>query len=269
MADLFERIEIDQIASHFSRHGFAVVEDIAGPDCVRTLRDVYDGMVDGTIPCPGTDRKLGGLTRQIMMPHFHHPAFLESEGFRNAELIAARLLETESPYFAYSMLIYKPPGHPHITPWHCDLSYAGKPQTPAGATALNNSAVQFWLALNDVDEDMGCMEFIPGVQDNPMPKHFVYSGDPNDEGRLLAMTDPENQLDLTTRVKCPVRAGSATIHGYTTPHFTDINQSGTRGRRAFILTFVNPETFKLPEGERKLSAKKLDLETYKAAIEQF
>lgn len=246
-SELLDCVDTEAIAEHFEAHGFAIAEDIAGPDCVATLRDVFDKMLDGTIACPGTDRELGGLTRQIMMPHLHHPAFQESEGFQNARQIATRLLGTDEPAFVYSMLIYKPPGHPHTTPWHSDLAYAGRPQTPPGVVVPNNSAVQFWLALNDVDETMGCMEFIPDVQDEPMPEHFVFSGDPDDEGRLLAMTDPENQLDLSTAVTCPLREGSATIHGYTTPHYTGPNRSETEGRRAFIFTFVNPATFVVPE----------------------
>lgn len=242
-SDLFERVDTEAIADHFAAQGFAVAKDIAGPDCIATLKDVFDKMLDGTIPCPGTDRELGGLTRQIMMPHLHHSAFQESEGFHNARDIAARLLGTDEPFFVYSMLIYKPPGHPHTTPWHSDLAYAGRPQTPAGALVPNNAAVQFWLALNDVDRDMGCMEFVPGVHNQPMPEHFVISGNPEDEGRLLAMTDPENQLDLSTAVACPLKAGSATVHGYVTPHYTGPNLSKTDGRRAFIFTFVNPATF--------------------------
>ncbi|MEM6410447.1 MAG: phytanoyl-CoA dioxygenase family protein [Pseudomonadota bacterium] len=241
---LSERFDLSAISSHFAEHGFAIAEDIASPECVQTLRDIFDGMVDGSIPCPGTDRKLGGLTRQIMMPHTHHPAFCESEAFQNAREVACAVLETDKPVFAFSMLIYKPPGHPHTTPWHADLAYAGEPFTPAGAIVPNNSAVQFWLALNDVDDDMGCMEFIPDVQNKPMPEHFVFSGDPTDEGRLLAMTDPKTQLDLSKAIKCPLKAGTATLHGYTTPHYTGPNLSETKGRRAFIFTFLNPAKFK-------------------------
>jgi ectoine hydroxylase-related dioxygenase (phytanoyl-CoA dioxygenase family) len=97
---------------------------------------------------------------------------------------------------------------------------------------------QFWLALDDVDETMGCMEFVPGAHRQPMPEHHVASGDPSDEGRLLAIVDPAAKLDLSLAVKCPLTAGSATVHGYTTPHFTGPNRSA-RGRRAFIFSFAN------------------------------
>ena len=104
----------------------------------------------------------------------------------------------------------------------------------------NNLTIPFWLALDDVDETMGCMEFIPAIQRNPMPEHIVASGEATDDARLLAIRDPESVLDLSTTVKCPLAAGSATIHGYSTPHFTGPNQS-TRQRRAFIFSFARSD----------------------------
>lgn len=232
-----------QIAANFARDGFAVVEDIADAGTLHELRRVYDGMLDGSIPCPGTDRKLGGLTRQIMMPHQHHPSFESNAVLVRARELAKHLLQVDDPEFVFSMLIYKPPGHPHPTPWHQDMAYGGMPVTPAGTALDNNAIVQFWLALDDVDETMGCMEFIPSPAINVMLPHYVASGDPNDEGRLLALAEPERHLDATQAVKCPLRAGSATVHGYTTLHYTGPNQS-MRGRKAYIFSFANSAKLK-------------------------
>jgi len=224
----------------FRRDGFAVVPDLASGELVAELGEAYNQLLDGTIPCAGTDRNLGGLTRQIMLPHLYHPAFASNAAVDNARDLVRTLAEIEDPQFFFSMLIYKPPGHPHVTPWHQDMAYVGKPFTPAGVRCPNDSVLQFWLALDDVDENMGCMEFIPGAFDAPMPPHIVASGDPDDDGRLLAIDQPAKWLDLARAVKCPLSAGSATVHGYATPHFTGPNRS-TRGRRAFIFSFTSQE----------------------------
>ena len=139
----------------------------------------------------------------------------------------------------FSMAIYKPPMHPHETPWHQDMAYAGRPVMRAGTVQPNDAVVQFWVALDNVDEDMGCMEFVPAVQNNPLPEHYVASGDPEDDGRLLAMKDPERFMDLSTKVACPLKAGGATVHGHATPHYTGPNRSKERGRPAFIFSFAN------------------------------
>lgn len=239
--DSFEVTKIDRIVKDFERDGFAVVDALASPDCVNALKAAYDDILEGRVSCGEFDRHLGGITRQIMMPHLCHPAFADNEAIRNAQAIASKLIHRDKPDLMFSMAIYKPPGHPHETPWHQDMAYAGRPATEAGTVLPNDAIAQFWLALDDVDENMGCMEFVPGVFDRPMPEHFVASGEPDDEGRLLAMTDPERDLDLKTKVACPLKAGDATVHGYATPHYTGPNQSRTRGRPAFIFSFANPD----------------------------
>ncbi len=225
-------------AGRFERDGFAVLDALADRATVADLGSVYDDMLSGAVPCPGTDRALGGLTRQIMVPHLHHPIFLDNPAVDEGRRIARDLVRCDDPQFLFSMLIYKPPGHPHETPWHQDMAYARMPFTKGGTVWPGDVVAQFWLALDDVDATMGCMEFIPGAHRQPMPEHHVAAGDPSDEGRLLAIVDPAASLDLDLAISCPLAAGSATVHGYTTPHFTGPNRS-TRGRRAFIFNFAN------------------------------
>ncbi|MEO0883703.1 MAG: phytanoyl-CoA dioxygenase family protein [Pseudomonadota bacterium] len=227
--------------SAFERDGFAVVPQLADAKDVAAMREAYDSILNGTINGGAFDRNLGDITRQIMIPHLIHPAFGDSPVIERARKVAGDLMGRQAPNLFYSMLIYKPPGHPHETPWHQDIAYVGRPFTEAGASVPNNAIVQFWLALDDVDADMGCMEFVPGAHLHPMPAHHVASGDPDDEGRLLATTDPESAYALDEAIVCPLRAGDATVHGYMTPHRTGPNRSEDRDRPAFIFSFAEPE----------------------------
>lgn len=228
------------ISTRFAQDGFAVIDELTDMSTVIALREVYQDMIDGQVACPGTDRMLGGITRQVMLPHVHHPLYADNAAVRAARAIAKELVECDAPEFLFSMLIYKPPGHPHETPWHQDMAYAGKPVTPAGTIMPNKAIAQFWLALDDVDETMGCMEFVPEAQDRPMPEHYVAGGEPDDDGRLLAVRDPAKAWDLSRALRCPLKAGSATVHGYSTPHFTGPNRSD-RPRRAYIFSFAHPQ----------------------------
>ena len=134
--------------------------------------------------------------------------------------------------FFFDMLISKEPGQLNETPWHNDYAYSGVPVAPPGRISALKS-VQFWVALDPVDERNGCMQFIPGSHRLPSPEHFVASGTDDDPGRLLATED----VDPTQAVSCPLPPGGCTVHSTGTLHFTGGNATSDRPRRAYIFNF--------------------------------
>jgi ectoine hydroxylase-related dioxygenase (phytanoyl-CoA dioxygenase family) len=230
------------LRAQFDRDGYLVIDRLVSDATVRQLRDVYDAMIRCEIDCAGTDGKLGDVTRQIMMPSAHSAVFRDNEALDAARKISIELLGVENPVTVFDMLIYKPPGHPHSTPWHQDFAYSSMPYASAGASIPPRYIVQFWLALDDADETTGCMHFIPGVHRQPLLPHIVANGRPDQPGRLLGIDHPERHLDLTAATACPLRAGGCTVHAYGTPHFTPPNISTTRHRRAYIFNFADPRS---------------------------
>jgi hypothetical protein len=223
----------------FWRDGFGVIDRLVDDHEVQRLRMAYDEILDGVVAAPG-DRQLGGITRQVKGPAQAHPVF-----DRNAALDAAIELGTEllgEPVIRfYDMLIFKGPGHPHATPWHQDIGYFGRPVAAPGSPAVLND-LQFWVALDDVDVENGCMHFVPGRHRDGSLEHRVCAGDPDDEGRLIEIASAEDRLDLSAVIACPLRAGGATAHLPGTPHFTPPNTSPDRPRRAYIFNLA-PERF--------------------------
>ncbi len=232
-------------AAKFREDGFLAFERIADPDAIADLRDAYDRFLLGEVDCSKNDRQLGRVTRQIMVPSRYHPVFACNQALENAREISRALLEVDDPEFVFDMLIYKPPGHPAATLWHQDISYARMPFARAGIRIPENAIIQFWVALDDVDEENGCMYFIAGKHREPLLQHYVARGEPTDEARMLAIVEPEKALDLESAVACPLKAGGATVHNYGTPHFTPPNRSSTRQRRAYIFNFANPRWLKI------------------------
>lgn len=230
----------------FRDSGYAVVPSLADDEALAELRGIYDEFLVGSIDCGVNRRQLGGITPQIVNCRLYDPRLLKGPVVEAARVASAELLGCDEAGFLFDMMIYKPPGHPQSTPWHQDLAYFDRPFSPAG-TPNRKGAVQFWLALDDADVENGCMHFLPGLHDQPMLEHCVASGDPNDEGRLLAFTDAVMaSLDLDAAVACPIPAGSATAHGEGTPHYTPPNTSADRPRRAYIMTWVDPTIHPLP-----------------------
>ena len=222
----------DEQVRAWNDDGYLVLDQFLDADTLASLRDAYDEVIDRSVAAAG-DRMLGGITRQVMIPSAAHPAFDRNPAVRDAIRIGRQLFGTEDVRRSFDMLIYKPPGHPHSTPWHQDMAYAKNPTAPAG-THISLESIQLWVALDDADEENGCMHFIPGLHQKPLLEHYVASGDPQDDGRLLAITDPEKQLDLSEVVAAPLRAGGCTMHTQGTPHYTPPNRSTDRPRRAYI-----------------------------------
>ena len=212
--------------------GFLVLERFIDDDTLSTLRGAYDDILSREVEAAG-DRMLGGVTRQVMLPSSAHPAFDRNPVVRKGVHIGRQLFGTKEVSRTFDMLIYKPPGHPHDTPWHQDMAYAGRPVARAGSKIILES-IQFWIPLDDVDLETGCMQFVPGYQVQPLLEHHVASGDPDDDGRLLALVDPPAQVDLSKSVVAEIPAGAATMHSYGTPHYTGPNRSPDRHRRAYI-----------------------------------
>lgn len=220
----------------FHTDGFLRVDALVDAATVASLRVAYDELIEGRADAP-FDRQLGGITRQVMHPSFSHPVFESNAALDAGRAIAAQLYPGRTIGRTFDMLISKPPGHPHETPWHQDFAYKFSPMTHAGAE-IPDGIVQFWLALDDADVENGCMHFLPGRHREPLLEHHVASGDPQDDARLLAISNVERRVDLARAVACPLSAGGCTLHDYGTPHFTPPNCSADRPRRAYIFNFA-------------------------------
>jgi hypothetical protein len=223
----------------FERDGFLKLSDFTSEREIGPIRDVYDAIMDGSIEIAG-DRMLGGVTRQVMNPSNELDGFAENDVLRAGFNVATALLGTADLEKSFEMLIFKPPGHPNPTPWHQDMAYMDHPFAPAGSPIALGS-IQFWVALDDADEENGCMHFAPGFHTRPLLEHRVASGDPLDDSRLLELAHPDRDLSDAPRVACPIRAGGATAHTLGTPHYTPSNESTTRPRRAYIFNIATRE----------------------------
>jgi ectoine hydroxylase-related dioxygenase (phytanoyl-CoA dioxygenase family) len=229
-----------QQQTQFQDEGYTVLPSLVGGEALAGLRQAYDEILRGDVDCGTDDRQLGGITRQVMHPASHHEGIRKNPVWERAHEAASELLACDDAQFVFDMMIFKPAAHPRTTPWHQDLSYYQQPFTPAGVVSPA-ATTTFWVAMDDVDAENGCMHFVPGLHRGPLLPHHVFSGKPTDAGRLLAvMPEAEAGLDLGRAVACPLAAGGATVHTEGTPHFTPANTSADRARRAYITVWMDP-----------------------------
>lgn len=229
-------------ATRFHRDGYLCIDRFLPDDTLAAARTAYDEVISGEVRAR-QDRLLGGLIRQVRSPSTDHPYFVDNDAVTLGRGLAAFLFGGAVDDYGkfYEMLIDKPAGTPHETPWHQDIAYFGRPVAPPGFPSAVPD-LQIWVALDDADADNGCMQFLPRAHGEPCWEHVVAAGDPDDEGRLLRLSD---SMLATATLERPVvgsiPAGGCTVHVPGTPHRTGPNVTD-RPRRAYIFN-IAPRRF--------------------------
>lgn len=107
------------------------------------------------------------------------------------------------------------------TPWHQDEAYWDEDEVYEGGVV--------WIALDDILEKNGCLQYIPGSHKSKVFNHKSLSIDSDLDGFTLN----EDQLNYDNYVSCPVVAGTAIVHHCRIIHRTGENIS-KKSRRTYI-----------------------------------
>lgn len=198
-----------------------------GPDDLARLRERSQRVIDepeGLAFDPSTQEPLQG--QPPYEPALNSTLELVWIDWREAPFHAwttrslAALAGREVQYW-YNQLLFKPPRVGATTHWHQDDAYMG--------TGTTDLLLSCWLAIDDVDADMGCMEFFDrGHRDGIVPDLL-----PSDSSYGREDWD----VDPARIVRCPLRAGGVTFHHGKTPHRTGGNTSD-RWRKVAIQRFT-------------------------------
>jgi hypothetical protein len=94
----------EAIAQQFAVDGYAIAEGLADADGLAMLKPLYEGFLDGTIACATTNRKLGGLTTHIVMPHLYSAELRENSDVERARDIARVIQQTDAPELVFSAI---------------------------------------------------------------------------------------------------------------------------------------------------------------------
>lgn len=145
--------------------------------------------------------------------YFHQLMFGSRFEALAAELLQHDVRGVNMQYFN------KPPGIGQPTPAHQDGYYF---------MLEPNEAVTMWLALEDVDEETGCVRYIPGSHQRGMRAH----GQTNTLGFSQGIQDFGTPDDQARELAFPAKPGDLLVHHALTIHRADGNRSATRTRRA-------------------------------------
>jgi 2-keto-3-deoxy-L-rhamnonate aldolase RhmA len=224
----------EQVAT-FRRNGFLSVPQIAPPDEVAHLREIFHRLFEANVgwesgaqyDLVGTDgddqpRKLP----QLLDPVQFAPELATTRFRANALAIAVQLLgEGTVPWFEHAIM--KPARYGAATPWHQDEAHRDDPGT-------EYEQLSIWMPLQEVTSENGSMRYIPGSHHGEVLEHRSPHGDPR-----IAALECIGPFDPGSMVVCPLPAGGAVMHHCRTLHSAGPNPSESP-RCAYILSFRGP-----------------------------
>jgi hypothetical protein len=157
-------------------------------------------------------------------PSFHD--ILWAPGF----LIPASQLLGGAVRFWHDQLFCKPARHGGVVAWHQDYSYWTRTQPMQHLTC--------WIALDDANEENGCLHYIPQSHEWDL---LPITGLAGDMESIKSVLKPL-QYDKFTPTPVPLKKGHATFHHPLTIHGSFENRSAFP-RRAVVLNVFLDGTF--------------------------
>jgi hypothetical protein len=162
----------------------------------------------------------------IVAPSNYAPELRGLPCRQRAAALARSLLGPDA-VLSFEHAILKPALYGAATPWHQDEAYRREP-------AFLYEQVSFWIPLEDVTVDSGCLHYVPGSNTGPVLPHRSINN--NSRSYALECSTP---IAAGRGQPVPVRAGDCTIHAGRTLHYAGPNQTARR-RCAYILEFEVP-----------------------------
>lgn len=135
---------------------------------------------------------------------------------------AARRLVGSSNLIMWGAEIFaKPPGVGKRTPWHQDCY---NPAVKAGPGRPHAKSAMIWIAIDQCDEENGCLRFIPGSGANGRIEHDL----DEEEDRLLSFEARRTMFDAAKSVPAIRRPGQYSAHDLFVVHGAEPNNSNRR-----------------------------------------
>lgn len=211
----------------YQENGFVQMDNILNKEELEELRQHLDEVMGlGGGNSLQTDQQ-GGLYYNVLnqrvntwRDHGGMAQFVLSSRFADA---AKQLSGFSGIRLFHDHALFKMPHDSKPTPWHQDWPYW--PMNETGAMSI-------WIALDDVDENNGCMMFVPKTQKiknlkriNLVNPHDIFS----DSGA--------SAVERNTAAIVRMKAGSCTFHNGLTFHYAHANGTD-KPRRALAIIFM-------------------------------
>jgi phytanoyl-CoA hydroxylase len=205
---------------------------------VAKLNEVVDKL-EATLPISDEvfDESKTGKIKQIQ--YLHNKDKIFQELLEDLKIIGKDLIGHENFTVLNMQLFEKHPDISKPTRSHQDNAYFQLTPT---------TALTIWIALDDIDEENGCIYYAPESHKRPTHRHSRYHKDTTFRIRSgvpgLSLCLHEHPEETDTREE--TKAGDILVHNCNTIHRAGKNNSKNRRRRAIGVVFIPNECTKDP-----------------------
>lgn len=224
MRDVLTQEHID----FYQQNGFVQVNDVLAPSEVTELATAMEEAMEA----PETELAVRNgertsayyrvLNQKVNAWRDHGGVAKFSCSGQLADM-ARRLAGVSGIRMFHDHILWKMPGDSKPTPWHQDMPYWPMEEP---------KALSLWLTVDDVDEQNGCMMFVPKS---------------HEAGKLkaISLVEPEDIFSFASHSKAstnkpiiaPLHAGSCTFHSGLTFHYAHANQTD-KARRVLAIIYM-------------------------------
>lgn len=210
---------------YYRENGFVQVDNVLSQEELAELREYLEEAMGARQGKSVQNSEAGGSYYKVLnqrvntwRDHGGMARYVMSKRFAG---MAKQLTGYDGIRLFHDHALFKMPGDSKPTPWHQDWPYW--PMNETGALSI-------WIALDDVDENNGCMMFVPKSQKIKNLK-AVDLVEPQD---IFAQSD---EADRNQAVIVRMKAGSCTFHDGLTFHYAHANATD-RPRRALAIIYM-------------------------------
>ena len=210
------------LAAAYERDGFVTRLDIFTEPEIAAFRDQFDELEARE----GREKCQIGLQGR----HFDEEFIWQmASDPRIVESMAACMGDDIMLLSTHFFCKYPDPDSTKFVAWHQDITYWGL-EPPEAHTA--------WIAVDDADVEIGCMQVIPGSHRDGIAEH----GTAERGGNLLSINQeiPDELVDSSQAVPLELKAGQISIHNGQLFHASQPNNSRRR-RCGLTVRYIPPE----------------------------
>jgi phytanoyl-CoA hydroxylase len=220
-------MNFEQYKAAYDRNGFVIVRQLLPAAEFAELTEQLERYIREVVPTlPDAHAFYDDKRRPETLKQMQHmggdPYFAD---YRNHPTwtALARALVGEEVNAMEPEWFNKPAGTNHVTPPHQDNYYfCLKPP----------NVITIWMALDVVDEENGCLRYVPGSHLRGIRLH----GRSNVLGFSQGILD-YGPADTAAEAQIHLQPGDVVAHQGNTIHRADANRSPTRNRRAFATVY--------------------------------